>query len=169
VAFGASLAATVMTDPEDDGRDQGTSAARPPVGALGRLMVGAAGGLFFAFNIAPTDETLILAVGATPLQLLITVGVSLGVGLAIVFHAEFRGGRRPIVGKGPLDGAGGETLAAYATGLLIALLLLWAFGAADRAGAGFIVAQLVILGIVGAFGAAAARLLIGGPEEPEKA
>jgi putative integral membrane protein (TIGR02587 family) len=161
VAFGMSLAATVMGEPEDDDRG---GPADDPVGSLGRLLVAGAGALYFALNIAPTDEVRMLAAEASPLQLLVAVAAGFGIGLAIVFHAEFRGGlttgsRR---GTGPLDSPLAETAAAYALALLVSLVLLWAFGSTDHAAPDAILAQTVMLGIVAAFGAAAGRLLVGG-------
>jgi len=161
VAFGMSLAATVLGQADEDrGGPDGQDAA---IGSLGRLLVAGAGALYFALNIAPTDEVRQLAAGASPGQLLIAVFAGLAIGLAIVFYAEFRGGRGGTPsGDGPLETPLGETVAAYALGLLVSLVLLWAFGSTDGADPGAIVAQTVMLGIVAAFGAAAGRLLVGG-------
>lgn len=161
-AFGASLAGSVMTDPDDPDHPSGEGGSFSPVG---RLLVSGAGALYFALNIAPTDEVRILAASATPLQLLVVVAASLLLGLAIVFHAEFRGGRRGSTGGGPLDTAAGETISAYAISLLVSLVLLWAFGSTDGTAAAVVLAQCVLLGLVATFGAAAARLLIGPPGE----
>lgn len=167
VALGMSLAATVMGQPDDDRggpvRDSGGSARR--------LVVAGAGALYFALNIAPTDEVRLLAAAASPPQLLVAVAAGLGVGLAIVFHAEFRGG---IVatsrGAGPLSTPLGETAAAYVLALLVSLMLLWSFGSTDGAAPHAILAQTVLLGVVAAFGAAAGRLLVGGgADEGEEA
>ena len=161
VAFGMSLAATVMGEPDDEG---GGPRARTAVGSLGRLLVAGAGALYFALNIAPTDEVRMLAAEASPLQLLGAMVAGFGIGLAIVFHAEFRGGAGADVrrGDGPLESPLGETAAAYALALVVSLVLLWAFGSTDGADAGAVVAQTVMLAIVAAFGAAAGRLLVGG-------
>lgn len=161
VAFGASLAATVMAESDDDPRG---GPGRKPVGPIGRLLVAAAGALYFALNIAPTDEVRILAAVATAPQLLLAVFAGLGIGLAIVFHAEFRGGRSGTAGRdsGPLGTPLGETVAAYAISLFVSLVLLWAFGSTDGAGPSVIVAQVVLLGAAASFGAAGARLIVGG-------
>lgn len=92
VAFGMSLAATVMGQSSGDagGRSGESTTLRP----LARLLVAGAGALYFALNIAPTDEVRILAAQSSPLQLLVAVLAGLGIGLAIVFYSNFRGGRR---------------------------------------------------------------------------
>jgi hypothetical protein len=105
--------------------------------------------------------------------------------LAIVFHAEFRGGRgsgrrrggdddgdggrETLRGSGPLDTPLGETVAAYAISLAVSVVLLWSFGLTDGAGPAAIVAMTVVLGFVASFGAAAGRLLLGGGEAPRQA
>jgi putative integral membrane protein (TIGR02587 family) len=160
IAFGASLAATVMAPPDEDDKG-GPGDQTEPVGPIGRLLVAAGGALYFALNIAPTDEVRMLGAEASAPQLAVAVIASLAVGLAIVFHAEFRGGRRAGTGDGPLASPLGETAAAYALSLLVSLLLLWAFGSTDGTGLDAVLAQVVMLGIVASFGAAAARLLVG--------
>lgn len=160
VAFGMSLAASVMGQ---SSRNAGGPSRANVLGPLGRLLVAGAGALYFALNIAPTDEVRILAAESSPVQLLIAVAAGLGIGLAIVFYADFRGGLGPAPeGDGPLETPLGETVAAYVLALAVSLVLLWAFGSTNGANAHAIVAQTVLLGIVAAFGAAAGRLLVGG-------
>ena len=63
-----------------------------------------------------------------------------------------------------------ETLAASAVSLAVALVLLWAFGRTDGLGVSAIIGQTVMLGVVGAFGAAVGRILIQGTSgEPGEA
>jgi len=170
VGFGTALAATIMResggdDAEASPADASPAAASPAGGAHGpfaRLLVAAAGALYFALNIAPTDEVRIVASEASPPLLLAIVAVSLVMGLGMVFHAEFRGGRAAVAGDGPLDSPLGETLAAYVVSLLVSLVLLWAFASIDGLGWEAIAAQVVMLGFVATFGAAAARLLLAG-------
>jgi putative integral membrane protein (TIGR02587 family) len=168
VAFGMSLAATVMGEPDRDSGgpgDEGKSGRQAP-GSVHRLAVASAGALYFALNIAPTDEVRLLAATSSPPQLLVAVLASLAIGLAIVFHAEFRGGLSGAGWRvvGPLGTPLGETAAAYLLALLVSLVLLWAFGSTDGATPAAILAQVVLLGIVAAFGAAAGRLLLAGGE-----
>jgi uncharacterized membrane protein len=58
-----------------------------------------------------------------------------------------------------------ETAAAYAISLVVSLMLLWSFGRTDGMSASAIVGQVVMLGVVASFGAAAGRLLVGGGEK----
>jgi putative integral membrane protein (TIGR02587 family) len=175
VAFGMSLAATVMGQQDGDAggpADEGDGGVRADDessdGPVHRLVVAGAGALYFALNIAPTDEVRLLAAASSPPQLLVAVAVSLAVGLAIVFHAEFRGGLRGASWRevGPLGTPLGETAVVYVLALLVSLVLLWAFGSTDGATPSAVLAQVVMLGIVAAFGAAAGRLLLGSGPEP---
>jgi len=163
IAFGASLAATQLAAPGEDDGDTGSAAGdRAAVGTLGRLFVAAGAALLFALNVAATEEPMLLGIEAGPWLL---VGVMFGsylVTLAIVFYADFRGGRSAPIGDGVLGGPFTETAAAYAISLVVSLLLLWSFGRTDGMGLSAVVGQVVMLGVVASFGAAAGRLLVGG-------
>lgn len=169
IAFGVSLAGTQLAgggggaEEDEDAADQGSDATDGAgVGAFGRLFVAAGAALLFALNIAVTEEPVLLGVEAEWWLLLLVIAASLAMTLAIVFYADFRGGRSPQHGDSPLDHPLTETIAAYAISLLVSLLLLWAFGRTDGVSASAIVGQVVMLAFVAAFGAAAGRLLVGG-------
>ena len=167
VAFGASLAATQLASPDnpEDAADQGSSVADDAgVGALGRLFIAGGAALLFALNIAPTEEPMLLGVEAEWWLILLVVPATLAMTFAIVFYADFRGGRPLEGGDGPLDHPITETVAAYAVSLLVCLLLLWAFGRTEGASWSAILGQTVMLAVVASFGAAAGRLLVGGSQ-----
>ena len=173
VAFGVSLAATQLALPEDDSAaEQGSTVGDGGVGAFGRLFIAAGAALLFALNIAPTEEPMILGIEADWWMLLLLIPATLAMTFAIVFYADFRGGRPFRVGSSPLDHPVTETIAAYAVSLLVSLLLLWAFGRTDGASWSAIAGQMIVLAVVASFGAAAGRLLVGGEgqqEQPEAA
>lgn len=156
IAFGASLAASELGG--------GQTGARMGTGPFERVLVGAGGALLFALNLAPTEEPVMLAIGASPWLLLVVVAATLLVTLALVFYADF-GGRRRVKGDGPLEHPGSETIAAYAVSLGVALLLLWAFGRTDGSSVQSVVGMTVMLAVMASVGAAIARLLVGGHDE----
>ncbi len=137
------------------------------MGPLARLFVAAGGALFFALNVAPTQEPMMLGIEASPWLLALAVAVSLVVTFALVYYAEFGGRARS--GAGILEHPWSETVAAYAISLGVALLLLWSFGQTDGVGFQAIVGMTVMLGVVASVGAAVARLLVGGHPEAEGA
>jgi putative integral membrane protein (TIGR02587 family) len=167
VAFGVSLAGAQLAAPEE-GSDAGGSPTgdRAGVGILGRLFVAAGAALLFALNVAPTQELLVIAVEADWWLMLLTMAASVLATLGIVFYADFRGGRggphpRGIWRSRPLEVPIGETLAAYAVSLLVAALLIWAFGWTSGMPLDINLRQVVVLGVVASIGAAAGRLLVG--------
>ena len=165
VAFGVSLAASQFASDDDAGEaeDQGSSVGDGAgVGAFGRLFIAGGAALLFALNIAPTEEPMLLGIEAEWWLILLVVPATLAMTFAIVFLADFRGGRSLAVGDSPLDYPVTETLAAYAVSLVVSLLLLWAFGRTDGASWSVIVGQMIMLAVVASFGAAAGRLLVGG-------
>ena len=161
VAFGTALATTVLSEPEEGG-------GREPVGPIGRLLVAAGGALYFALNVAPTDEVRILGSEADVPLLLVVIVASLVISMAIVFVVELPGGRGGSRsesrrgGGGPIDEPVGETIAAYAIALLVSLVLIYSFGLNDGLGLRALAGHVVMLGTLASFGSAAARLLVGG-------
>lgn len=159
VSFGASVASSEL------GGQGGSAGSRMPR-AFARLLVGGGGAVLFALNVAPTEEVILLGVGASPLQLLGVVAATLFVTYVLVHFADFGGSRRSRPPKKSiLDAPIPETLTGYAVSLLVALLLLWSFEWTDGAGFYAILAMTVYLASIGAIGAAVARLLIGGGKE----
>jgi len=159
VAFGTAIASAVLSEPEAGGGHE-------PVGPVGRLLVAAGGALYFALNVAPTDEVRRLGSEATVPLLLVVIAASLVLSFAIVFIVEFPGGRRASMRAsfrdGPLDHPLGETVAAYVVALLVSGILIVALGLADGLGMRALAGHVVMLGTVASFGSAAGRLLVGG-------
>jgi putative integral membrane protein (TIGR02587 family) len=159
VALGASVASAQFS-----GKPVGNSQWAPH--AFERMLVGAGGALLFALNIAPTEEVVLLGVGASPIQLLGVVAATLLVTLVLVHYADFGGPRRKQRSRESiLDAPIPETVTGYAVSLLVSLMLLWAFGWSDGASVAAITSMVVNLGAVAAVGAAIARLLVIGGNE----
>lgn len=157
VAFGVSIASAQVQSDGDEADEGSPAADAVATGSEGRLFVAAGAALLFALNVAPTEEIVLLGTGAPPWLLLAAMVATYLFTLGVVFYADFTsGGPR---GAGPLDTPLGETAAAYAVSLVVALLLLWAF---DRTGVApaVLAGEVVMLGVVAAFGGAAGRLLL---------
>jgi putative integral membrane protein (TIGR02587 family) len=148
VAFGTALATSVL-----GGGDQDRTAIPP----LAMLFVAAGGALYFALNVAPTDEVRILGAEAGPWTLLLAIAASLAVGVATEWVLRHRGGED--------DGLGGpiaETVCVYAVALVVSYLLLAILGLLDGLGLQAMLGEVIMLGIVATFGAAAGRILVVG-------
>ena len=159
VAFGTAIASAVLSQP-------GGGNEREPTGPIGRLLVAAGGALYFALNVAPTDEVRLLGSEADVPLLLLVIAASLVMSLGIVFVVEMPGGRSladaPAFRDGPIDQPIGETIAAYLVALLVSAVLIVAFGMSDGLGLRAFVGYTVMLATLASFGSAAGRLLIGG-------
>jgi putative integral membrane protein (TIGR02587 family) len=117
------------------------------------------GAVFLAFNIAPTEEIVLLAVAANPPHLVALVVLTLGMMHGFVYASGFRGTPRT-----PAAGAAGLflrfTLVGYAVALGVSLYILWTFGRLGGGTAGFALAQALVLALPAGLGAAAARLVL---------
>lgn len=123
----------------------------------GELFLMAAGALFFALNMAPTEEMILIAYKATPWHALALVAASILLLHLIVFRAGFAGQEeadRPAVAFLHF------TLPGYAIALGVSLFVLFVFGRTDGHDLSGVVQSTVVLGLPASIGAAAARLLV---------
>ncbi|PZQ53099.1 MAG: TIGR02587 family membrane protein [Phenylobacterium zucineum] len=125
-------------------------------GYLGQLFLMASGALFIAFNVAPTEEMILIGFKMTPWHGLALILVSLLVLHTLVYSVGFAGQRAQ---EGHMLAFLHYTLAGYGIALLVSLYILWTFGRLD-AGLSEAVRSTIVLGFPAAIGAAAARLVI---------
>lgn len=125
-------------------------------GYVGQLFLMSAGALFFAFNVAPTEEMILISFKMTPWHALLLVAVSLVVLHALVFSVGFAGGEEH---ERPALAFFHYTLAGYGAALLVSLYILWTFGRLDS-GLSDSIRAVIVLGFPAALGAAAARLVV---------
>ena len=125
-------------------------------GYLGQLFLMAAGALFFAFNVAPTEEMILIGFKMSPWHAIVLVAVSLGVLHALVFTVGFAGQEAH---ESQALAFAHFTLAGYGIAILVSLYILWTFGRLDG-GLSDAVRSVVVLAFPAALGAAAARLVV---------
>jgi len=131
-----------------------------PSGYASQLFLMAAGALFLAFNVAPTEEMVLIAHKMTAWHVLALAAVSLAGMHAFVYALEFRGQHAITPGHSEVGVFLRFTVVGYAIALLISAYVLWTFGrlgGMDRIEA---TAAIVVLGFPAAVGAAAARLIL---------
>lgn len=124
---------------------------------VGELFLMAAGALFFALNVAPTEEMILIAYKATALHALALIAVSILLLHLIVFQAGFAGQEEA---DHPAKAFFHFTLPGYAIALGVSLFALFVFGRIDDHSVAGVVQTVVVLGFPAAIGAAAARLLV---------
>ena len=126
----------------------------------GEIFIMAAGSLFLAFNVAPTEEMMLIAHQMSPLHSIALVLVSLLIMHAFVYAVEFHG--TPSIPEGtPFWSVFLRfTIVGYAAALSMSLYILWTFGRLEGLAPEQIIAILVVLGFPSAVGAAAARLIL---------
>jgi len=167
VSLGVSVAHAVLAPRETrlGGEGGGDDALPGGHGALKSLVLdlGASfgGALFVSMNIAPTEEIPMLATEVPHGYLPLLVVFSLGLSYAIVFEAGFGGQDRRRRSAGPFQHPLPETTLAYLVSLITctgALLLYRQISLGDDWFVAY--AQIVLLGLPAAIGAAAGRLAI---------
>lgn len=125
-------------------------------GYLGQLFLMSAGALYLAFNVAPTEEMILISFKMTPWHSLALVLGSLLVLHALVFTVGFGGQEGH---DSNLQAFAHFTLAGYGIALLVSLYILWTFGRLDG-GLSDTVRAVVVLGFPATLGAALARLVV---------
>lgn len=125
-------------------------------GYLGQLFLMTAGALFFAFNVAPTEEMILIGFKMTAWHALALVLVSLLALHVLVFTVGF-------AGQEAHEGHGiaflHYTLAGYGIAFAVSVYILWTFGRLDAAFSDAVRA-VVVLSFPAAIGAAVARLVV---------
>lgn len=125
----------------------------------GELFLMMAGALFVGFNVAPTEEMVLIAFKMTPWHTLGLVFLSVGVLHVFVYTVGFAGQ------ESPGDAAVGDvllryTVAGYGIALLVSLYLLWTFERTGGLSPMQLVTAMAVLGFPAALGAATARLIV---------
>jgi putative integral membrane protein (TIGR02587 family) len=154
--MGATLARSQLGLREGDTANE---ARRESYG--GELFLMGAGGLFFAFNVAPTDEiVLITHQQASPFFAVGLLVASVLVLHVFVYRLGFRGQHERAEGiSGPVE-LFRLTLPGYGVVLLASAYVLWTFGRLDGVGASDALHMCIVLSFPAALGAATARLVL---------
>lgn len=149
-AVGATLARRQLDNAEDVGDEDEAS-------WLGEVFLMVAGAFVLAFNVAPTEEVILIAWQAAGWQLLLLALASVALLHVFVFSVGFAGQEE--AGR-PVAAFFRFTLVGYALALLVSLFVLWVFGRTDDQSLVGLVSIAVVLGFPAALGAAVARLVV---------
>lgn len=154
-AFPASLGAAIARSQVAVEPGQGRQG---PATYRYEILLMAVGCAVFAFNVAPTEEVVMLAGRVGDLQAVVVAVLSM-VGLhAIVYGMGFRGQHRTDAPTWSVFL--GYTVVGYAVTVLVCAGLLWTFGQFDGTPMPVMAVRTVILAIPGTLGAGGARLVL---------
>ena len=126
----------------------------------GEIFIMAAGALFLAFNVAPTEEMILFAHQMSVWHSIALVLASLLIMHAFVYALEFQGTASLPPGTPFWSVFLRFTIVGYAVALLMSLYMLWTFGRTEGLAFYQALSILVVLGFPAAVGAAAARLIL---------
>ena len=156
-SFGAMIARKQLSggDNEDDAEQAARSA-----GYGGQLFLMMAGALFFAFNVAPTEEIILIGFKMTAAHTLVMMLASLLLLHLLVFAIGFPGQETEPEDDSLIRRVLVYTIPGYAIALLVSLYVLWTFGRIDGSAIATIAGSVVVLGFPSAVGAAIARLVV---------
>jgi putative integral membrane protein (TIGR02587 family) len=126
----------------------------------GELFLMAVGALFLGFNIAPTEETLLISYQMSEWHALGLMLLSLALMHGFVFALGFAGGSEVSADEPWWSAFVRLTLPGYVVALAISLYVLWLFGRTDGLDADAVAMATVVLSFPSAIGAAAARLIL---------
>lgn len=155
-SFGAMLASKQLghsdevADPKDEARDS----------YGGQLFLMLAGALFLAFNLAPTDEMMLISLQMEPWQAIVLVLVSIIMLHAFVYNFGFVGGPRGKSAQGFARTLFHFTLAGYGIALIVSYYVLWTFGRVEGIALPQAASTVAVLAFPAALGAAIGRLVV---------
>lgn len=137
-----------------------TDAKERATGYPGQLFIMLAGAVYLAFNVAPTEEMVLIAFKMTGLHAIALIVLSVGVLHAFVFALGWQGTEPVPEGIGFRWLLVSRSIAGYGIALIVSLYVLWTFGRTDDASPAQIAMMVTVLGFPAALGAAAARVVI---------
>lgn len=158
-AIGALLAKSEFGSPSGTDDDENPQSKRQETYG-GELFLMGVGALFLGFNLAPTDEMLLISYQMSEVHALVLVACSLVLMHGFVFAVGFAGGSQISAGEPWWSSFTRFTLPGYVIALGISLYILWILGRIDGLHLDSLVMATVVLGFPSAIGAAAARLIL---------
>jgi putative integral membrane protein (TIGR02587 family) len=154
-SIGAVLARSQFgrNKPQQQGKEQ-------PSGYSSELVLMVIGALFLSFNMAPTEEMVLISYQITRWHAIALALVSIIIMHAFVYAVEFKG-QVAIPPNMPLWSVFLRfTIVGYAIALLISLYILWTFNQIEDMSTERVMMAVIVLSFPAAIGAAAARLIL---------
>jgi len=125
-----------------------------------KLFLMGVGAIFLAFQLAPTEEMVLIGHRMTEWHAVALALMSLVIMQAFICAVERRGRQRLFAADFFWNVFLRYTIVGYSIALLLSLYVLWTFGRLDGAAGPEIIMAMLVLGFPAALGAAAARLIL---------
>ena len=125
-----------------------------------KLFLMGVGAIFLAFQLAPTEEMVLIGHRMTEWHAVALAFVSLSIMQAFICSVERRGRQRLFAADFFWGVFFRYTVVGYSVALLISLYVLWTFGRLDGAALAEAIMATLVLGFPAALGAAAARWIL---------
>ena len=154
-SIGALLAQTLLGEREASGRPE-----HGGEGYASDLFVMLVGAIFLAFNLAPTEEMLMIALRLTEWHAIVLVLASVACIHAFVYSVSFRGEQSRSAGAPRHHLFLRYSVVGYVLACAISAAVLWAFGRLDGLDLLPALKTVLVLGFPAAIGAASARLIL---------
>lgn len=167
VSIGVSIGTAQLGSPEDEPEeeDEVQTEAKEAGWRTGLrskvslVVLALCGSVIVGGNVAPTEEVVLLAVGAAPFHILLMALLSLALSVVVVYFSDFHGTGRHQNGN-LFFAITVDTCLSYLTALAASAFLLWFFGRFEGVSFEIAIAQCIVLGVLASLGASAGRLLI---------
>jgi len=156
-SFGAMLARKQFADGESEKEEEQMERS---AGYAGQLFLMLAGAMFLAFNVAPTEEIILIGFKMSAWHDLALIAASLLVLHALVYAVGFAGQELAPEGHRTARLFLGFTCPGYAIAMLASFYILWTFGRVEGAPLEAVLGCMVVLGFPASVGAAIARLVV---------
>lgn len=160
LAVPASMGAILASKQLGNGGDEGNEEDLQRASYAGELFIMAVGALLLAFNVAPTEEMILISYKMTEWHALALVVVTLMIMHGIVYAVGFSGQEKTPEGATFWRVFSHFTVVGYAVGLLVTLYVLWTFGHLDGTNLAMKVMLMIVLGFPAGVGAAVSRLVV---------
>jgi putative integral membrane protein (TIGR02587 family) len=154
-SMGAVLARTEFGIAKAEQEEKGVTARY-----FGEIFLMAAGGLFLAFNIAPTEEMILITYTIAEGHALIILAVSLLILHSFSYALGFPGQASVSPETEPWFLFLRSTVVGYAVCLIMSAYVLWTFGRFDEISVRQAMIACIVLSFPASLGAAAARLIL---------
>lgn len=143
--------------PEEEEADSIRESEKPS--KLSIVVLGFCGSIIVGGNVAPTEEIIMLGVGATPFHVLLMAMTSLFLCVLVLYFSHFKGTPK-YESNNMLFHVVSDTCLCYLIALSASACALWFFGRFDNVSFWVAFSQVIALGVLSSLGASAGRLLI---------